>query len=146
MMKKVRSYTIEFLTDKCLSAHMSTLKPDKRSHVSAKESQDPLPAPVVRALKKLGADLALARRRRRLTQVSLAERMQTSVATLRRMEHGDQRVPIGIIGQALLVLGELDQLSALLDTTEDDIGLTLMNQQLPQRVRKKRVTPESGAL
>lgn len=113
--------------------------------MSAKESRGPLPAPVVRALKKLGADLALARRRR-LTQVSLAERMQTSVATLRRMEHGDQRVPIGIIAQALLVLGELDQLSALLDTTEDDIGFTLMNQQLPQRVRKKRVTPESGAL
>ena len=50
------------------------------------------------------------------------------------------------IAQAFLVLGELDKINGLLDTAADGIGLTLMNQQLPQRVRKKRVTPESGAL
>jgi DNA-binding transcriptional regulator YiaG len=125
---------------------MDTIKEDKRSSVSVKNSRDPLPAPVARALKKLGADLALARRRRRLTQASLAERIQTSVATLRRMEHGDERISIGTIAQAFLVLGELDKINGLLDTAADGIGLTLMNQQLPQRVRKKRVTPESGAL
>lgn len=76
----------------------------------------------------------------------MAERIQTSVATLRRMEHGDERVSIGLIARALLVLGELDKINKLLDTAADDIGLTLMNQQLPKRVRKKRVTPESGAL
>lgn len=77
----------------------------------------------------------------------MAERIQTSVATLRRMEHGDERIPIGVIAQACLVLGELDKINNLLDTASDDIGLTLMNQQLPLRVRrKKRVTPESGAL
>ncbi|MEZ0603700.1 helix-turn-helix domain-containing protein [Paraburkholderia sp. IW21] len=125
---------------------MDTTKPDNRSQVSAKRLRDPLPVPVARALKKLGSDLALARRRRRLTQASLAERIQTSVATLRRMEHGDERIPIGTIARAFLVLGELGQINGLLDTAADDIGLTLMNQQLPQRIRKKRVTPESGAL
>ncbi|CAE6821826.1 hypothetical protein R75461_06127 [Paraburkholderia nemoris] len=125
---------------------MDTIKEDKRSSVSVKKSRDSIPAPVSRALKKLGADLALARRRRRLTQASLAERIQTSVATLRRMEHGDERISIGTIAQAFLVLGELDKINGLLDTAADGIGLTLMNQQLPQRVRKKRVTPESGAL
>jgi transcriptional regulator with XRE-family HTH domain len=125
---------------------MDTVKPEKRSQVGAKRSRDPLPMPVARALEKLGADLALARRRRRLTQASLAERIQTSVATLRRMEHGDERIAIGTIAQAFLVLGELDKINGLLDTAADGIGLTLMNQQLPQRVRKKRVTPESGAL
>lgn len=103
--------------------------------------------PVARALKKLGSDLALARRRRRLTQESMAERIQTSVATLRRLEHGDARISIGLIAQACMVLGELDKISGLLDTSADEIGLTMMNQQLPQRVRKKKpVTPESGAL
>ena len=125
---------------------MDASKRVKRSQVSAKRTRDPLPAPVVRALKKLGADLALARRRRRLTQASLAERIQTSVATLRRMEHGDERIAIGTMAQAFLVLGELDKINNLLDTATDSIGLTLMNQQLPQRIRKKRVTPESGAL
>lgn len=125
---------------------MSTLKDDKRSSVSAKTPKRILPVPTARALKKLGSDLALARRRRHLTQASMAERIQTSVATLRRMEHGDERIPIGTIAQALFVLGELDKVNRLLDTATDDIGLTLMNQRLPQRIRKKRVTPESGAL
>ncbi|MEY4763964.1 MAG: hypothetical protein RI907_637, partial [Pseudomonadota bacterium] len=45
----------------------------------------PLPLPVERTLKKLGADLSLARRRRKLTQAMLAERLGTSVATVRRL-------------------------------------------------------------
>ena len=114
--------------------------------MSAKLSNAPLPTPVARALKKLGSDLALARRRRRLTQASLAERIQTSVASLRRMEHGDARIPIGTIVKAFHILGELDKINLLLDTATDDIGLTLMNQQLPLRIRKKRITPDSGAL
>lgn len=135
-----------FFTSNDTTGHISVAKLDKHSHMSAKMSRNPLPIPVVRALKKLGADLALARRRRRLTQASLAERIQTSVATLRRMEHGDERISIGTIAQAFLVLGELDKINGLLDTAVDSIGLTLMNQQLPQRVRKKRVTSESGAV
>ncbi|WP_245944759.1 helix-turn-helix domain-containing protein [Crenobacter cavernae] len=105
-----------------------------------------MPTPVARALKKLGHDLALARRRRRLTQESMAERIQTSVATLRRLEKGDPRVSIGLIAQAFFVLGELDKINSLLDTATDDIGLTLMNQQLPKRVRSKGGKPPSGAL
>ncbi|MEI6670332.1 MAG: helix-turn-helix transcriptional regulator, partial [Acidobacteriota bacterium] len=48
----------------------------------------PLPLPVDRSLKKLGADLSLARRRRHMTQAMLAERLGTSVMTVRRMEEG----------------------------------------------------------
>ncbi len=117
----------------------------KRSYMSAKSSVT-LPAPVTRALKKLGHDLSLARRRRMLTQESMAERIQTSVATLRRLEKGDPRIPIGTIAQAFFVLGELNKVTGLLDTASDDIGLTLMNEQLPQRVRGKNRKPTSGAL
>ncbi|MDR5816480.1 MULTISPECIES: helix-turn-helix domain-containing protein [unclassified Caballeronia] len=121
-------------------------KHDNRSHVSGSAKNGLPPPPVARALRKLGADLALARRRRRLTQASMAERIQTSVATLRRLEHGDARIPIGLIARAFMILGELDKIDGLLDTASDEIGLTLMNQELPQRIRKKRITPESGAL
>jgi transcriptional regulator with XRE-family HTH domain len=121
-------------------------KSSDRSQLSDKAESPVLPPPVARVLKKLGADLALARRRRRLTQQSMAERIQTSVATLRRMEHGDARISIGLIARAFMVLGELDKIDGLLDTASDEIGLMLMNEQLPQRVRKKRVTSDSGAL
>jgi len=76
----------------------------------------------------------------------MAERIQISVATLRRMEKGDPRIPIGTIAQAFFILGDLNKISALLDTASDDIGLSLMNEQLPQRVRGKTVNKPSGAL
>lgn len=43
------------------------------------------------------------------------------------------------------MFGELDKLDKLLDTPEDTIGLILMNENLPQRVRKSRKTTETGA-
>ncbi|HVW53647.1 MAG TPA: helix-turn-helix transcriptional regulator [Trinickia sp.] len=105
-----------------------------------------LPTPVRRAIEKLGADLALARRRRHLTQASMAERLRVSEATVRRMEHGDSGISLGTIAQAFFVLGELDKINRLLDSAADDIGLSLMNAQLPLRVRKKRIKSDSGVL
>ena len=110
------------------------------------ESDKVLPLPVERALKKLGHDLALARRRRRFTQASMAERLQTSVATLRRLEKGDSRVSVGLVAQALFVLGGLEKMNSLLDTASDEIGLSLMNEQLPQRIRSKGRKLPTGAL
>lgn len=104
----------------------------------------PLPLPVERALRKLGSDIELARRRRRISQASLAERMGASVSTVRRIEKGDMRVPIHFFARALHVFGEVQALANLLDTAHDDIGLTLMDEQLPKRVRSK--PPASGAL
>lgn len=105
-----------------------------------------LPTPVRRAIEKLGADLSLARRRRHLTQASMAERLRVSEATVRRMEHGDSGISLGTIAQAFFVLGELDKINRLLDSAADDIGLSLMNAQLPLRVRKKRIKSDSGVL
>ena len=103
-----------------------------------------MPLPVARAIRKLGGDISLARRRRHISQASLAERMGASVSTVRRMEKGDVRVPIHFFARALHVFGEIKALEQLLDTPNDDIGLTLMDEQLPKRVRSK--TGTSGAL
>lgn len=125
---------------------MNALKTNKRSDMSDNLPAEEIPLPVARALKKLGQDLALARRRRRISQESMAERIRTSVATLRRLERGDPRIAIGTITRAFQVLGELNKISNLLDTASDDIGLSLMDANLPLRIRKKKVTPTSGAL
>ncbi len=122
---------------------MKTDNDDKRSRGSDKLDA-PLPLPVERAIRKLGSDVALARRRRRISQASLAERMGASVSTVRRMEKGDVRVPIHFFARALHVFGEIQALAGLLDTARDDIGLTLMDEHLPKRVRSK--PPTSGAL
>ena len=106
--------------------------------------ESPIPLPIERAIRKLGGDISLARRRRHISQASLAERMDASVSTVRRMEKGDVRVPIHFFARALHVFGEIKALEDLLDTPNDDIGLTLMDEQLPKRVRSK--TGTSGAL
>jgi transcriptional regulator with XRE-family HTH domain len=108
-------------------------------------SATPLPLPVTRSLNRLGRAVSLARRRRHLTQQDLAERIGASANTVRRMEAGYPGTALVHFARALQVFGELDKLDQLLDTPHDSIGLTLMDEKLPQRVRKSRKTPESGA-
>jgi ribosome-binding protein aMBF1 (putative translation factor) len=107
--------------------------------------ESPIPLPVGRAIRKLGNDISLARRRRHISQVSLAERMGASLSTVRRMEKGDIKVPIHFFARALHVFGEIKALEHLLDTPNDEIGLTLMDEHLPKRVRSKP-GGSSGAL
>ncbi len=106
--------------------------------------ESPLPLPVERAIIKLGSDISLARRRRHISQASLAERMGASLSTVRRMEKGDARIPIHFFARALHVFGEIRALEQLLDTQNDEIGLTLMDERLPKRVHNKAGI--SGAL
>lgn len=104
----------------------------------------PLPLPVDRALKNLGADLSLARRRRHLSQAMLAERIGTSVMTIRRMEGGHPGLALQYLARALQVFGELDRLKHLLDSAQDTVGLVLMDEQVPERVRQPK--PGKGVL
>ena len=123
---------------------MEPLNSSIKSHTTVKSGA--LPLPVRRGLKKLGADIALARRRRRISTQSMAERLQVSLKTLQRLEKGDPTVAVGTVATAMLVLSELERFTNLLDTAGDDVGLTLMDQNLPKRIRSKKATSSSGAL
>lgn len=105
----------------------------------------PIPLPVERALTRLGRNISLARRRRRMSQQMLAERIGASLNTVRRMEEGSAGTALQYVARAMQVFGELDKLEALLDTPQDSVGLTLMDETLPQRIRTRRRTPESGS-
>ena len=118
----------------------------KRVNMSGLQTKVLMPLAVSRAIEKFGKDLALARRRRRFSQESMAKRIGISVASLRRLEKGDPSLSWGAVVRALHVLGEIEKLNDLLDTAKDDIGLLLMNEQLPQRIRRKKPTAGSGAL
>lgn len=98
----------------------------------------PLPVPAARALSQLGADINRARRRRQLTQQSLAERAGVSLNTVKRLEAGEPQIQMQALARVLLVFGELARLEQLLETAGDDIGLALMDEQLPQRVRPRK--------
>jgi transcriptional regulator with XRE-family HTH domain len=102
---------------------------------------DILPPNVRRSLTKFGADLSIARRKRRLTVAMMTERLGVSKATWQRMEKGDPTVSMGAYAQALLVLGFGAPLGDLIDQRNDEQGLLLEVEHLPKRVtppRKKK--------
>ncbi|MEP1894731.1 MULTISPECIES: helix-turn-helix transcriptional regulator [Gammaproteobacteria] len=94
-----------------------------------------MPPPVARALRKLGHDLSVARRMRRMTQQDLAQRMDTSVSTVRRMEDGNPGTALHTFLRALHVLGRLEDMVRIMALDQDALGLELTQEQLPQRVR-----------
>lgn len=74
-----------------------------------------LPPATAGAIEKLGADLAVARLRRKESLRSWAQRLGVTVPTLQRLEAGDPSVGIGIVATALWLIkrdGELGQLAA----------------------------------
>lgn len=74
-----------------------------------------LPPATAGAIEKLGADLAVARLRRKESLRSWAQRLGVTVSTLQRLEAGDPSVGIGIVASALWLIkrdGELGNLAA----------------------------------
>ena len=101
------------------------------------------PASVRRALRKLGADIHDARRRRRLPMAVVAERAFTSRSTLQRVEAGDTSVSIGIYASVLQALGLLEGVSNAADIGNDPVGQALASAELPKRVHLKRAARTS---
>ncbi|MBO9355989.1 helix-turn-helix domain-containing protein [Bordetella petrii] len=97
-----------------------------------------LPRPVERALHRLGQDISTARRMRRLSQEDLAQRIGTSLSTVRRMEDGYPGTALHTFLRALQVLGRLEAVVQVMAMENDVLGMELVREQLPQRVRTSR--------
>jgi DNA-binding XRE family transcriptional regulator len=97
-----------------------------------------LPPRVQRGLKQLGADIAIARRRRHLTMDMMAERVGVARLTYRRVEAGDPAVSMGIYAKTLFVLGVDTPFAELADPGRDDQGLLIEAAEQPRRVRVRR--------
>jgi hypothetical protein len=110
-----------------------------------KRSMGSLPIPVMRALRKLGADLRSARRRRRIPTTLLAQRSLVSRTTLGKVEKGDPGTSMGAYATIMFVLGMADRLADLANPGEDSVGLALEEDRLPKRIRIPRA-PRPKAL
>lgn len=94
---------------------------------------------VERSLVKLGRDIDIARRKRRLTIMDICERANISAPLYQRIVAGHPKVSLGSVAMVLFALGVGTPLSALLDAAGDDIGLLFDESRLPKRIRKPRV-------
>jgi len=101
-------------------------------------TNDILPSRVRRTLATLGADIAIARRKRMFTAATVAERIGVSKATYQRIEKGDPSVSMGAYAMTLFVLGFSDAFKEIADVRRDDTGLLLDVERLPKRVRVKK--------
>ncbi len=97
-----------------------------------------LPSRLRRSLSKFGKDLAIARRKRRLTLEMMAERVGVAKSTYVRIEKGDPAVAMGAYAMALFALGFGEPLGDLVDVRRDDEGLLLDEERIPKRVRIKK--------
>jgi transcriptional regulator with XRE-family HTH domain len=101
-------------------------------------TSDTLPLPAAHALRKLGRDLALARRKRGIATADMAARLFVSRDTLWRLERGDPTVSAGTLATAAFILNLQDRLANLAAPGSDALGLDLDERRLPQRIRRPR--------
>src|ERR1700689_1542415 len=84
-----------------------------------------MPLPAERALRKLGRDLALARRKRGIATNDMAARLFVSRDTLWRLERGDPTVALGTLVTAAFILNLHERLANLAAPARDELGLSL---------------------
>ncbi|MBM3861858.1 MAG: helix-turn-helix transcriptional regulator [Verrucomicrobia bacterium] len=97
-----------------------------------------IPLPAAQALRKLGRDLALARRKRGISTADMAGRLFVSRDTLWRLERGDATVSVGTLATVAFVLQLHDRLANLAAPGSDELALSLDEHRLPRRIRRPR--------
>jgi len=98
------------------------------------QATNTLPRPARLALVKLGEDMTVARKKRRISTVSMAERAFISRGTLYKVERGDPTVSMGIYATVLSILGLVDGLAKVADRRDDILGLDLEEDRLPRKI------------
>jgi transcriptional regulator with XRE-family HTH domain len=96
-----------------------------------------LPRAARRALSKLGEGIVVARKKRRISTVSMAERAFISRSTLGKIEKGDPTVSIGAYVTVLAILGLIEGVASVADRSNDALGLDIEEDRLPQRIVSK---------
>ncbi len=97
-----------------------------------------LPRAARQALIKLGEDIAVARKKRRISTVSMAERAFISRGTFYKVEKGDPSVSMGIYATVLSILGLIEGLGNVADRGSDTLGLDIDEDRLPKKVQPRR--------
>lgn len=103
-----------------------------------------MPPSTVAALEQLGADLAVARLRRKESLKTWAQRLGVSVPTLLRLEAGEPSVSLGVMATALWLIGR-DGALAMLATPVEDRGALELDVRQAQALGKSRVRATAQA-
>ena len=97
-----------------------------------------IPLPAAHALRKLGRDLALARRKRGISTADMAARLFIGRNTLWRLERGDPTIALGTLATAAFILQLHDRLANIAAPATDALALSLDERRLPKRIRRAK--------
>jgi transcriptional regulator with XRE-family HTH domain len=103
-----------------------------------------MPPSTLAALSQLGADLAVARLRRKESLKTWAKRLGVSVPTLLRLEAGEPSVSLGVLATALWLIGRDGALGALA-TPKEDRGALELDVRQAEMLGKERVQATAQA-
>lgn len=103
-----------------------------------------MPPSTIAALEQLGADLAVARLRRKESLKTWAKRIGISVPTLLRLEAGEPSVSLGVLATALWLVGR-DSALATLATPQEDRGALELDVRQAEALGKARVRATAEA-
>ncbi len=103
-----------------------------------------MPPSTLAALEQLGADLAVARLRRKESLKTWAKRMGISVPTLLRLEAGEPSVSLGVLATALWMIGR-DNMLASLATPKEDRGALELDVRQAEALGKARMRATTQA-
>ncbi|SOC30412.1 hypothetical protein [Thalassospira xiamenensis] len=101
----------------------------------ASNIQHLLSAPLKRSFRKMGANISLARKRRKFTIAMMLDRTGMAKQTYQKIEKGDPTVAIAYYALVFSVLGEKDPFGNILAPETDEVGLMLDVEKAPKRVR-----------
>ncbi len=103
-----------------------------------------MPPSTLAALQQLGADLAVARLRRKESLKTWAKRLGVSVPTLLRLEAGQPTVSLGVLATALWLIGR-DATLATLATPQEDRGALELDVRQAQQLGQDRMRASAQA-
>lgn len=103
-----------------------------------------MPPSTLAALQQLGADLAVARLRRKESLKTWAKRIGVSVPTLLRLEAGEPGVSLGVLATALWLVGR-DGALATLATPREDRGALELDVREAETLGRERVRATTQA-
>ncbi|MHB8877386.1 MAG: hypothetical protein ACYC8T_27145 [Myxococcaceae bacterium] len=101
-------------------------------------TSETVPAFIAQALQRLGQNIAVARRRRRLRQRDLAAKAGVSLLTMNRVEKGNPTTAIAAYLAALWALGLEAEFADIAPPDRDEEGKTLERARQPARVTPGR--------
>jgi transcriptional regulator with XRE-family HTH domain len=84
-----------------------------------------LPTSTRAGIQKLGADLAVARLRRKESLQNWSKRLGVSISTLQRLEAGDPSISIGIVATALWLIRQDGALAQIASPANDTAAIEM---------------------